>query len=142
MIETTAPACAICGYRLDEDGRHIGDDHAFITVDEYIARIPPVTWTMPERPDAHSANQRQEYVDDRLRAASEIMRLVRSAFEQSVGPRAFTVEQRSREVARLREILDGKRDEYALYELAALEIMNLPRILASSSRTQEPAHGS
>lgn len=121
-----APLCVHCDHRADD----------------YLASVPEVTWSHEGlgQVDGLAANGKQEYVEDGLRKAAEIMRLVRSAFEQKVGPALWGPAEYEPEQAVLASLLYGDiASEYALYEHAALEVVGLPRSVGMSSAARERA---
>lgn len=119
-----------------------------MTVDEYesiLERIPPVTWTPVAGPDHAGLAQRQEYVDDCLRKAAEIVWLIveSSSITAMIPPVPMPDDFLKHEVPQLRKTLaaGGPRSmtQGECWRWRALEIMNLPRTEAASSRRVERA---
>jgi hypothetical protein len=115
------------------------------TYETIMARVPEVTWSMPpEQPDYQEMAQRQEYTEDRLRKAAEIVWMAVDSYQMMGGaiPLPPTESWLAEEVDALRRLLDtwGLRQESdgtprAYWRARALLIMNLPRSeKASSSR--------
>jgi hypothetical protein len=115
-----------------------------MTYETILERVPEVTWTPVPGPDHHAVAQRQEYTEDRLRKAAEIVWLWYDAhysvYEVNAPAGYF-----ENAIPRLRAILqdqgawNGNPDPDIPFEVywRALEIMNLPRTEASSSRRVE-----
>jgi hypothetical protein len=109
--------------------------------EEILERVPKVTWTPVPGPDHHDLAQRFEYTEDALRKAAEIVWLY------VCGTHGWKSQPLPAEdfypftIMTLRKALQGEKvgdnDIPFMVYWQALEIMNLPRTEASSSRRVE-----
>jgi hypothetical protein len=113
---------------------------------EILERNPPVVWAMPEdRPDHHDLAAKNEYDSDRLQKAAEIVWMAEWAWhgDKEFSPSVADADpdDLAAERAELAAVLENggprNRSQIDCWRWKALQIMNIPRILSSSSAFRE-----